>query len=140
MGGIIRLFFLGGIKMVIWIKYEGGQELYTVQCPNCKEFLNEKEDDKKIGVDISIGDRKGKLHLSSIWGDYSHAMEGVSVVEGDVVEMFCPYCHKTLKSDDICSDCGATTTKFGISQGFIKICNRRGCKMHLKFLLTGGDE
>ena len=126
--------------MVVWIKYEDGQELYTVQCPHCKEFLNDATDDKKIIVDVSTKDRTGKLHLSSIWGDYSHSMEGVSVAEGEMVEMLCPYCHESLMSDEICADCGATTTMLGISQGFVKICNRRGCKMHLKFLLTGGEE
>ena len=126
--------------MVIWIKYEGGQEIYTVQCPRCKKLLNDKANDNMIVVDIVNKGKKGKLNLSAIWGDYLHTMEGISVAEGEVVEMFCPYCNRSLLSDDVCTDCGATTTNFGVSEGFVKICNRRGCRMHLKFILTGGEE
>ena len=123
--------------MIKWIRFEGGQEVYTVQCPNCKKMLNGEKDDKEIIVDMITEGGIGKLHLSAIWGDYSHSMEGITVNQGEEVEMTCPFCNESLKSNDICPDCGATTTMFGVSEGFIKICNRRGCKMHLRFLLTG---
>ena len=64
-------------------------------------------------------------------------IKNVSVDDGEVVEMFCPYCSGSLLSEDLCEDCGATTTTFGVSEGFVKICNRKGCRMHLKFQLTG---
>ncbi|WP_455392225.1 hypothetical protein [[Eubacterium] cellulosolvens] len=123
--------------MVKWIRFEEGQEIYTVECPRCKKLLNNEEDDKVIIVDILSSVGSGKLYLSAIWGDYSHHMESVTVHQEEVVEMLCPYCRESLISDDMCPDCGATTTMFGVSEGFIKICNRKGCKMHLKFHLTG---
>lgn len=123
--------------MVIWVKFEGGQEIYTVACPMCKKLLNSEDDYKKIALDINSQESMGKLFLSAIWGDYSHATDGIDVAKGEVVEMNCPHCNNSLQGEDNCVDCGATTTKFGVSNGFIKICNRRGCGMHLKFQLTG---
>ena len=123
--------------MVQWIRYEKGLEIYNLACPRCKRLLNNKEEDKEIIVDMITESGTGKLHLSAIWGDYSHSMEGVTVAQEEVVEMVCPFCNESLKSEDMCGDCGATTSMFGVSEGFIKICNRRGCKMHLKFQLTG---
>ena len=120
--------------MVQWIRFEGGNELYTVQCPSCKRLLNNDEDDKEIIVDMITEDGSGKIHLSAIWGDYSHSIDGIFVSSGEVVEMVCPHCNESLKSDDICKDCGGTTTIFSVSEGHIKICNRNGCKMHLKLL------
>ena len=67
----------------------------------------------------------------------TNLIDGVKVVQNEVVEMVCPFCSKSLLSEDNCEICGATTTLFGVSEGFLKICNRRGCKMHLRFLLTG---
>ena len=124
-------------KMVEWIKFDGDKEIYTVQCPGCKKLLNSEDNDKDIIVDMISEGGSGKLHLSAIWGDYSHSIDGIFVATGEVVEMICPHCKKSLKSDDICPDCGGTTTIFSVSEGYIKICNRNGCKMHLKFLLTG---
>ena len=122
-------------KMVEWIKFDGDKEIYTVQCPGCKKLLNSEDNEKEIIVDMITEEGSGKLHLSAIWGDYSHSVDGIFVASGEVVEMFCPHCNKSLKSDDICPDCGGTTTIFSVSEGYIKICNRNGCKMHLKYLL-----
>ena len=123
--------------MIKWIRFEEGHEIYNLQCPKCKKLLNNQNNDKEIIVDMITEEGSGKLHLSAIWGDYSHTMEGISVEDGETVEMNCPHCNQSLVSDDVCPDCGATTTRFGVSEGFIDICNRRGCKMHLKFHLTG---
>jgi hypothetical protein len=123
--------------MVIWVRYEGGQEIYNLACPSCKELLNNKSDDKMINLMITTEHGSGKLNLSAIWGDYSHTLEGISVADGEIVEMFCPHCKESLISDENCEDCGASTTMFNVSEGHIRICNRKGCKMHLKFLLTG---
>lgn len=123
--------------MVKWIKFESGQEIYTVECPKCKKVLNNQEDEKEIIVDMLSEGGSGRLHLSAIWGDFSHLIEGSTVAKNEVIEMVCPFCNKSLLSEDNCEICGATTTLFGVSEGFLKICNRRGCKMHLRFLLTG---
>ncbi len=128
---------MGGVSLIKWIRYEDGQEIYTLKCPKCNKLLNNEKNDKEIIVDIIAEGGIGKLHLSAIWGDYSHVMDGISVNSGEVVDMVCSFCNESLQSDDICPDCGAITTVFGVSEGFIKICNRRGCKMHLKFQLTG---
>lgn len=126
--------------MVKWIRFEGDQEIYNLECPRCRKLLNNEKDDKEIIVDMITKDGSGKLHLSAIWGNYAHSIEGVTVAQGEVIEMACPFCNESLKSEGICEDCGATMTMFGVSKGFIKICNRRGCKMHLKFLLTGEED
>jgi hypothetical protein len=123
--------------VVVWIRYEDGQEIYNVACPMCNKILNLESDDKKIEVDITSQEGMGKLFLSAIWGDYSHTSIDVNVTKGEVVEMNCPHCKKSLLSPDKCEDCGATTTMFNVSEGHVKICNRRGCRMHLKFQLTG---
>ncbi len=123
--------------MVRWTRIEEGKEICTVVCPKCKKVLNSEEDDKKIFVKITAKGEEGTLQLSAIWDDHSHSIEGVTLDQGEVVEMFCPYCNESLKSEDVCEDCGAATTSFGFSMGFIHICNRRGCKGHLRFQLKG---
>ena len=55
--------------MIKWIRFEGGQEIYTVKCPMCNKLLNDKDNDKKINVDITARENMGKLFLSAIWGD-----------------------------------------------------------------------
>jgi ssDNA-binding Zn-finger/Zn-ribbon topoisomerase 1 len=123
--------------MAKWIRIEGDQEICTVACPKCKKLLNSEKDDKKINVNITTKDGEGILHLSAIWDDYSHTIEGVTIAQREVVEMFCPYCNESLISEEICEDCDATTSAFSFSMGFINICNRRGCKWHLRFILKG---
>ena len=98
--------------MVEWIKFDGSKEIYTVQCPGCKKLLNSEGNDKEIIVNMITEGGSGRLHLSAIWGDYSHSIDGIFVASGEVVEMICPYCNESLKSDDICTDCGGTTTIF----------------------------
>ena len=123
--------------MIKWIRFEGGHEIYNLACPNCKQLLNNENNDKEILIDMITEGGMGQLHLSTIWGDYSSTLDGVSVTQDEVVEMKCPHCRQSLLGADNCPDCGATTTRFGVSEGFIDICNRKGCKMHLKFHLTG---
>ncbi|MCK5560017.1 MAG: hypothetical protein KAJ51_05465 [Thermoplasmata archaeon] len=123
--------------MVQWIRFEGGQEICTVECPHCKKLLNNENDDKKIDVNVATEKEKGSLQLSALWDDYTHSMDGMTISDGEEVEMFCPHCNKSLISEDTCEDCGSTITMFRFSMGHIKICNRKGCKWHLRFLLSG---
>jgi hypothetical protein len=114
-----------------------GQEICSVECPHCEKLLNNGDDHKKIDINIKTGNENGTLQLSAIWGDYDHYLTGITLNDGDVVEMFCPHCDRSLISDETCEDCGASITMFKFSMGYIKICNRKGCKWHLKFLLSG---
>jgi hypothetical protein len=108
-----------------------------VGCPHCEKLLNNEDDNKKIDVNVTSENVKGKIQLSAIWGDYTHSVIGIAIADGDVVEMFCPYCNQSLISEDTCEDCEASISMFKFSMGYIKICNRKGCKWHLKFLLSG---
>ena len=123
--------------MIKWVKFEDGQELLTLECPSCRKIINTEKDERKIKVIIKAKNGYGILQLSAIWGDNSYFIKDVIVTQGEIIEMFCPFCFKSLISENICDNCGATTTEFRISEGHIKICNRIRCKMHLKFQLTG---
>ena len=113
-----------------WLKKVGSREMVRVVCPHCDHLLNLEDDETKIKVDIKFPEGEGALLLSAFWGDYRVSEEGPD--RSVVVTMHCPHCKKSLQGTEECSECSATTSILKFSSGAIAICNRKGCKMHLR--------
>jgi len=75
--------------------------------------------------------QKGYLWLSSIYGDYNVLSE-FPIVEGDVVDFYCPYCHESLKRKKVeCDVCSAPIAFMNVDVGGrVSFCTRSGCKNH----------
>ncbi len=106
-----------------------------VSCPLCGKSLMTQEvlinNKERIFVDIILIDKtKGRLNLSSIYGDYSFTSD-VAIPENEIVNMFCPHCKDSLHRDVKCTSCDAPIVSFNICiGGRVSFCSRKGCKNH----------
>ena len=108
-----------------------------VKCPHAdcgKSLMDETvlvSNAPSIHLIVRKGKEEGDLYLSSIYGDYNCIepdLQGFS--NGDVLEFFCPHCHRPLPKLDKCS-CGAHTLSMLLMDGgVIKFCSRKGCHYH----------
>ena len=106
-----------------------------VKCPYCGKSLMDEEHkiDNHPGVSFVIESEKGRgwLRLSSLYGSYNKESE-LSVAEGEIMHLFCPYCDSNLRVTRDCERCGAPMVAMKITGGaMIEICSRWGCKKHL---------
>ena len=115
-----------------WLERVGTREMVRVACPHCECVLNTPDDETKIKVHVKSDKEEGTLLLSAFWGDYRSFEEGWEIVPGEVATMFCPHCGTSLQGEQKCEECSATISVFRFSSGAIAICNRKGCKMHLR--------
>ena len=86
--------------------------------------------------------RDGKphdLYVSPLWGDHtSFPGLGDSVKDGEVLDLFCPFCGQGFPTVAYCDLCRAKTVLIrarymnGGQDGFIEVCARRGCPEHRK--------
>lgn len=107
----------------------------AVKCPKCGEALMDEShlinNRKAIMLKITTADeKKGKIWLSSIYGDYNYTSE-VSIPEGEIVKFECPHCNADLARPLECEVCNAPIVSFTCSiGGKVSICSRNGCKNH----------
>jgi ssDNA-binding Zn-finger/Zn-ribbon topoisomerase 1 len=77
-----------------------------------------------------MGDMKGTIYLSSIYGSYNYICD-VDLPAGHVAEFFCPHCNEQVTSNIECLSCGASMVPFYLEMGGkVAICSRAGCKNH----------
>ena len=106
----------------------------NVKCPYCRQSLMDKEKTidglPSIKVFIQFHDKKGFLYLSSIYGSYSISSE-THIPTDEIVLFFCPHCHSSLLTNNLCENCHVPMTEFELKQGGrVQICSKRGCKKH----------
>lgn len=121
-----------------WLRLIGTKELVYVVCPHCQQRLNLDHDETKVRVRVRVPakNRDGFLYLSAFWEDYWSSEEGIDIDFGDECEMLCPHCGESFESEHRCEVCGASATLFKFASGAIGICNRKGCRMHLRTPLS----
>lgn len=107
----------------------------NVKCPHCGKSL--MDEDKKIDdrpsvkLNVQLGEKRGTLRLSSLYGSYNIDSE-LSVPQGEVVKFFCPHCNAELIGSRNCEECNAPMIPMRFAEGgIVQICSRRGCKKHL---------
>jgi len=104
-------------------------------CPNGHNLVNSQakfNDKDGILLTIKKKSKKGKIALSPVYGDKSRISLEIDLKEGDLVQLFCPYCNVKLSSYADC-ECGGEllvmfTTPVSDYKNCIGICNRVGCK------------
>jgi uncharacterized protein (UPF0212 family) len=83
-----------------------------------------------IKLDISIGNKKGHIWLSSIYESYNYTAD-IDIPPNEIAVFHCPSCHEELTSMDACVSCHAPLVPFHLEEGGkVTICSRAGCKKH----------
>ena len=105
-----------------------------VKCPVCSKSLMDKQklvdNEPSIKLNIEIGDKKGTINLSSIYGSYNYVTP-FDLPDGELASFSCPHCSALLKDQNSCLSCDAPMTYFHLDMGGkISICSRNGCKNH----------
>jgi predicted RNA-binding Zn-ribbon protein involved in translation (DUF1610 family) len=105
-----------------------------VKCPECGHSLMDREHtvDNVPGIhlDVQCKDKKGEIWLSSIYGSFNFTST-IDLPKNEIVDFFCPECHKQVISKTGCNICGAYMVPFFLDiGGKVSICSRSGCKNH----------
>ncbi len=84
---------------------------------------------------------EGHIRLDPAYGEYDNLLES-PLVDGVVVEFFCPGCGVSLQSpSDRCSVCSAPMFVLRLPHGgFVEGCERKACFQHRLRLVTGEEE
>lgn len=106
-----------------------------LKCPVCgKSLMDESQlvdNEPSILLNVEIGDSKGEIHLSSIYGSYNY-MTDIEMPAGEVAKFSCTHCETHITSDSECLSCGANMVPFYLDMGGkVTICSRSGCKNHI---------
>jgi len=114
------------------------KELIVVRecyCPNGHNLVTSQakfNDRDGILLNVKKKSKKGKIALSPVYGDKSRLSVDVILKEGDLVQLFCPYCNVKLSSFANCECGGELLVMFTQPvidyKNCIGICNRVGCK------------
>lgn len=105
-----------------------------VKCPVCNKSLMDKQklvdNEPSIKLNIEIGDKKGTINLSSIYGSYNYVTP-LDLPDGEIAHFKCPHCEAKLNDEIKCLSCDAPMTSFYMDMGGkVSICSRNGCKNH----------
>ena len=106
----------------------------NLKCPFCNEFLMDKknlvDNEASIRLNIEVGNNKGVIYLSSVYGSYNYKCDS-DIPDGEIAKFSCPQCNKNLNSKTECLTCGAEMVTFYLDMGGkVAICSRSGCKNH----------
>ena len=112
----------------------GASVKIQVKCPACDESLMNSsvriDDLPSIGLEAKVGEKKGHIYLSQVYGSYKKALENVDDIERSVAELFCPHCHRGLPQEATCT-CTAPIVSLTLQiGGMVKFCSRNGCQKH----------
>ena len=107
---------------------------FKVKCPMCGDSLMDHDqlidNESSIKLNIEINDKKGSINLSSIYGSYNYKSD-IEMIQGEVVNFYCPHCNEQILSDLNCLTCKAPMIPFHLHMGGkVSICSRTGCKDH----------
>ena len=107
----------------------------AVSCPRCGTGLMDRgfelDGVPSIRLDVSVGDRRGWLRLSSLYGSHALAAEH-DIPAGVAVEFHCPHCRERMADSWGCPACGAATVPMAVDGGgTVQVCSRRGCRYHM---------
>jgi hypothetical protein len=79
---------------------------------------------------VKVGDSRGHLYLSQIYGSYNKIFEQVDDILGSIVECFCPLCGEPFPVVAACK-CQAPIIYLNLRDGgSINVCTRNGCRKH----------
>lgn len=105
-----------------------------VNCPNCSGSLMEPgvqvDALDSILFQAKVGNSRGHLYLSQIYGSYNKIFKQVEEIIGAIVECSCPRCNAPFPVVGTCK-CEAPIIALDLKNGGnINVCTRNGCKAH----------
>lgn len=105
-----------------------------INCPICGKSLMDHEksvdNEPAINLIIKVGEKKGLIWLSSVYGSYNYTSE-IEIPKEHLAEFYCPHCRTHLTSKLTCKICDAPMVDFNLDMGGrVSICSRSGCKNH----------
>ncbi len=108
---------------------------FEILCPHCKTPLNDSETHVNgipgIKFLVRVGKKQGFLWVSAYYGDHATIEpEELDIRRGELVEIFCPHCHKPLPVKENCFCKGSVILVDIDGGGQIEFCNRKGCHYH----------
>ena len=106
----------------------------SVHCPHCDASLMDPnrliDGYPAIALLLHYLEERTPLLLSPIYGSFRYASRS-PVGAGDLTELLCPHCEKSLVTDSPCEVCTAPLAMLHLSVGGdVLFCSRRGCKVH----------
>jgi len=125
-------------KEKIQIEIEVPSSALNVQHAKCSNGHLLRDEKQKINgnpslkVKVRCRGKEGILYLDPVYGSHDNIEEGITIPDGDIVEMFCPECGISLKDvNDTCQSCSAPMFVFNLPHGGIaEGCLRKGCLFH----------
>jgi len=125
----------------------GHEDLFSVEvsCPTCNRSLMDKEyrlhDRPAILVNVSMNGKKGKLRISSLYGNFAEIREH-DIPNNTIADLSCPRCGVNLRSGSGCVECGAPMASMKVNggDGIMRICTRTGCNGHMLDLDGEGTQ
>jgi len=125
-------------KEKIQIEIEVPSHVLNVQNARCSNGHLLRDKKQKINgnpalkVKVRSKGNEGILYLDPVYGSHDNIEEGITISDGDIVEMFCPECGISLKDvHDTCQSCSAPMFVFNLPHGGIaEGCLRKGCLFH----------
>jgi Zn finger protein HypA/HybF involved in hydrogenase expression len=105
-----------------------------LKCPVCSASLLDHQrlvdNEPSIRLKIKIGENKGTINLSSIYGSYNYIAD-IEIRKDEIAEFNCPHCEAQITSDQHCLTCDAPTIPLYLDMGGkVSFCSRSGCKNH----------
>ncbi len=113
-------------------------------CPNghsLKCELVKIHDYPSIKVKAHYKENSGYIYIDPIYGSFDNIIEGMHIPKGELVELFCPECDKSLTAkDDSCQVCLSPMFVFHLpNNGIIEGCLKVGCTSH-KLKIVDAEE
>lgn len=105
-----------------------------VKCPHCNHSLMDCSKlirgMPSIRLFVRSGRNGGMLNICSLYGCFDKCSE-INISDGEITELLCPVCKKSLQSKSVCDICGAPVFILSLETGGkLQTCSRVNCKKH----------
>jgi hypothetical protein len=125
-------------KEKIQIEVEVSSDLLNVQHATCinghllRDESFEINGNPALKLKVKNREEEGIIYLDPVYGSHDNKEEGISIPNGDIVDLFCPECGLNLKDpEDTCKSCSAPMFVIHLPHGGIaEGCLRKGCLFH----------
>ena len=85
-----------------------------------------------IKAKAKVNDKEGLIYIDPIYGSFDNIIEGMTIPEGVLVELFCPECGENLTMPgESCKVCSSPMFVFHLpNKSIVEGCLRKGCMFH----------
>lgn len=102
-------------------------------CPNGHSLMTSRrqfDGQDAIMAEVRLSGRVGPIYLNPFYGRFEYECD-LPLVQGDIVELFCPECHFSLAVDAMCRLCDIAMFAVQLPDGGqVEACPTVGCHNH----------